>query len=67
MLLFCPLCANGLLAESEGGHGLRFQCQTCPYVHHIKKTISARKYMAMKEIDDVLGGEDAWENVDSTE
>eukprot|EP00123_Amoebidium_parasiticum_P002456 comp13710_c0_seq1/m.9379 comp13710_c0_seq1/g.9379 ORF comp13710_c0_seq1/g.9379 comp13710_c0_seq1/m.9379 type:complete len:109 (-) comp13710_c0_seq1:104-430(-) len=63
MLLFCPLCANVLMAENEGG-SLAFQCQTCPYIHKISKTISARKYMKMKEIDDVLGGEDAWENVD---
>ena len=29
--------------------------------------ISNRKYPKLKEVDDVLGGAAAWENVDSTE
>ena len=29
--------------------------------------ISKRKYPKLKEVDDVLGGAAAWENVDSTE
>ena len=29
--------------------------------------ISDKKYPKLKEVDDVLGGSAAWENVDSTE
>ena len=29
--------------------------------------ISSRKYPKLKEVDDVLGGAAAWQNVDSTE
>ena len=29
--------------------------------------ISSRKYPKLKEVDDVLGGTAAWENVDSTQ
>ncbi len=29
--------------------------------------ISSRKYPKLKEVDDVLGGAAAWENVDSTQ
>ena len=29
--------------------------------------ICYRKYPKLKEVDDVLGGAEAWENVDSTE
>jgi hypothetical protein len=29
--------------------------------------ITSRKYPKLKEVDDVLGGAAAWENVDSTE
>lgn len=29
--------------------------------------ISSKKYPKLKEVDDVLGGKEAWENVDSTE
>ncbi|KAI2666065.1 DNA-directed RNA polymerase III subunit RPC10 [Labeo rohita] len=55
MLLFCPTCGNVLIVE-EGQRCFRFACNTCPYVHNITR----------KEVDDVLGGSAAWENVDST-
>ena len=29
--------------------------------------ISSKKFPKLKEVDDVLGGKEAWENVDSTE
>lgn len=29
--------------------------------------MTSRKYPRLKEVDDVLGGASAWENVDSTE
>lgn len=66
MLLFCPTCSNILIVE-EGLSCFRFACNTCPYVYNIKQKMSNRKYPRLKDVDDVLGGAAAWENVDSTE
>ncbi|XP_055264956.1 DNA-directed RNA polymerase III subunit RPC10 [Moschus berezovskii] len=65
MLLFCPGCGNGLIVE-EGQRCHRFACNTCPYVHNVTRKVTNRKYPKLKEVDDVLGGAAAWENVDST-
>ncbi|XP_048248268.1 uncharacterized protein LOC124149986 isoform X2 [Haliotis rufescens] len=65
MLTFCPICANVLVVE-EGPKCLRFACNTCPYIQNITRKISHKKYPKLKEVDDVLGGGEAWENVDST-
>lgn len=67
MLTFCPTCANMLLVDhSRYGGGLKLYCQTCPYVYDITNTIRSEVKTAKKEVDDVLGGEDAWKNVDKT-
>ncbi|GFO44844.1 DNA-directed RNA polymerase subunit [Plakobranchus ocellatus] len=66
MLTFCPVCANVLVVE-EGPQSMRFACNTCPYVQNISRKISHKVYPKLKEVDDVLGGAAAWENVDSTE
>ena len=66
MLMFCPTCANVLVVE-EGSQCYRFACNTCPYVQNIKRKVTNRQYPKLKEVDDVLGGAAAWENVDSTE
>ncbi|XP_076249626.1 RNA polymerase III subunit K [Calliopsis andreniformis] len=66
MLMFCPTCGNVLRVE-EALAGLRFACNTCPYVFNIARRVSSRTYPKLKEVDDVLGGSAAWENVDSTE
>ncbi|XP_071141391.1 DNA-directed RNA polymerase III subunit RPC10-like [Mytilus edulis] len=66
MLLFCPTCANILVVE-EGQNCYRFACNTCPYIQNINRKIGNRKYPKLKEVDDVLGGSSAWENVDSTD
>uniref|UniRef100_A0A8B9IH97 DNA-directed RNA polymerase III subunit RPC10 n=6 Tax=Aves TaxID=8782 RepID=A0A8B9IH97_ANSCY len=65
MLLFCPACGNVLVAE-EGPRCHRFACTTCPYVRNVTRKVTSRKYPQLKEVDDVLGGAAAWENVDST-
>ncbi len=36
-------------------------------IYHFYLQISTRKYPKLKEVDDVLGGAAAWENVDHTE
>jgi DNA-directed RNA polymerase III subunit RPC11 len=42
-------------------------CQTCPYIYPISKPYVSRKEMERKQVEDVLGGADAWKNVDQTE
>eukprot|EP00118_Oscarella_pearsei_P026497 m.801 g.801 ORF g.801 m.801 type:complete len:87 (+) comp4901_c0_seq1:18-278(+) len=66
MLLFCPSCGNVLVIE-EGLRSFRFACKTCPYVHNVLGKVSSKTYPKLKEVDDVLGGKAAWENVDSIE
>jgi hypothetical protein len=45
----------------------RFECLTCPYHFVINKRYYERKYMKKKEVEDILGGKGAWDNVDKTE
>ncbi|XP_053784947.1 DNA-directed RNA polymerase III subunit RPC10-like [Desmodus rotundus] len=63
--LLCPGCGNALVVE-EGQGCLRLACNTCPYVRITSKETN-RKYLKLKEVDDVLGGEAAWETADSAE
>lgn len=66
MLLFCPTCANVLVVEEgTGSSSYQFACKTCPFIYSITKKISDKRYPKLKEVDDVLGGESAWANVDS--
>ncbi|EFQ86540.1 hypothetical protein PTT_18169 [Pyrenophora teres f. teres 0-1] len=45
----------------------RFVCLTCPYQFVIEGRYFERKYMKKKDVEDVIGGKDAWANVDKTE
>ncbi|KAG0045926.1 DNA-directed RNA polymerase III subunit RPC10 [Gryganskiella cystojenkinii] len=65
-MYFCPTCSNLLLVQS-GAVSQQLYCQTCPYVYPIAKTIVQRKRLDRKQVDDVLGGDEAWQNVDQTE
>ncbi|KAJ2769317.1 RNA polymerase III C11 subunit, partial [Coemansia linderi] len=38
---------------------------TCPYIYPIRKPIISRTILKRKEVDDVLGGEEAWKNVEA--
>eukprot|EP01006_Ploeotia_vitrea_P001724 TRINITY_DN105492_c0_g1_i1.p1 TRINITY_DN105492_c0_g1~~TRINITY_DN105492_c0_g1_i1.p1 ORF type:complete len:124 (+),score=51.87 TRINITY_DN105492_c0_g1_i1:25-372(+) len=64
---FCGACGNLLLLETDPEAGLQYTCQTCPYKFAVVQCIRRRKMLSRKEVDDVLGGEEAWANVDSTE
>ena len=46
---------------------MRFLCQTCPYIQTVRHAISKKLPLTRKKVDDVLGGEDAWKNVDQTD
>ena len=63
---FCPICGNLLLIE-EASDGMRFSCPTCPFVHNIDRKYTSKAKLKTKELDSVLGGADAWENVDKTQ
>ena len=66
-MLFCPVCANCLYAL-QGNEGLyELICKSCPYKHELQKQYIIKLALERKQMDDVLGGDAAWENVDSTE
>ncbi|KAL1922772.1 uncharacterized protein VTP21DRAFT_9148 [Calcarisporiella thermophila] len=65
-MLFCPSCGNLLLIQNQAD-GNQFYCQTCPYIFPVKQAYVNRTKFQRKEVDDVLGGPEAWKNVDSTE
>ena len=64
-MLFCPTCSNILLTEKTIAD-FRFFCKTCPYVFRVNQQFENTITLERKEVDDVLGGEDAWKNVDKT-
>jgi len=77
MMLFCPSCSNLLIITripsshcsrdtiSEAGSN-RFECRTCPYQMVLDKKYYDRKDFEFKKAEDVLGGEEAWKNVERT-
>ena len=66
-MLFCPTCANLLLIEKTLAD-LRFFCKTCPYIFLVDRKFETKMVtLERKEVDDVLGGKDAWVDVDQTD
>mmetsp|Transcript_20003 Transcript_20003/g.50881 ORF Transcript_20003/g.50881 Transcript_20003/m.50881 type:complete len:111 (-) Transcript_20003:784-1116(-) len=63
---FCPPCGNMLLLETVNGR-LRFYCQTCPYIYNLRATVSVEVPLEHKNVDDVLGGPEAWKNADQSD
>ena len=71
----CTLSSGGGGAGSDtegdapmsgvGDH--RLYCRTCSYVCGLPSKISKKINTKKKHVDDVLGGADAWKNVDKTE
>ncbi|KAJ1726985.1 RNA polymerase III C11 subunit [Coemansia sp. Benny D160-2] len=66
---FCPSCSNMLLVENGVGKNGEscLVCQTCPYMFPISATLVTRTILKRKEVDDVLGGEEAWRGVETVE
>ena len=55
--------------DDDDDGGLRLSCKTCPYSYAIRGTFWSKTDVPMrhkKRVDDVLGGDDAWKNVDTT-
>ncbi|XP_023025417.1 RNA polymerase III subunit K [Leptinotarsa decemlineata] len=67
MLEFCCFCSNLLFAEENLQGNVQFTCKLCPIYFRVKKLKLHKNYSELKKIDDILGGEEAWKNVDSTE
>ncbi|CAE7398586.1 POLR3K [Symbiodinium sp. CCMP2592] len=61
---FCPTCANLLVIEIGRGSSAAFRCRTCPYVYKIREKLSNKQVVIRKEVDDVLGGSEAWKDVE---
>eukprot|EP01027_Heterolobosea_sp_BB2_P010924 GEZU01015956.1.p1 GENE.GEZU01015956.1~~GEZU01015956.1.p1 ORF type:complete len:110 (+),score=8.69 GEZU01015956.1:74-403(+) len=66
-MYFCPIDGNLLLVENSADKTIRFWCQTCPYICHVSTKLTHKVRMKTKKVDDVLGGEEAWKNVDKTQ
>lgn len=74
MLLVCPQCSNILrVTKVPGGDPTethvgqnRFECITCPYQFVLDRRYYERTYLKKKEVEDILGGKGAWDNVDQT-
>lgn len=65
-MIFCPICSNCLLIE-RGALNLQFFCKTCEYTFPVMKEVKNVIQLQTKQVDDVLGGKDAWKNVDQTD
>lgn len=67
-MLFCPNCANvvTVLPSSSTGEN-KWTCPTCPFEFPMTRQVTSRVRLERKQVDDVMGGEDSWKNVDSTD
>ena len=64
-MLFCPTCSNILLTE-QSSDDMRFFCRTCPYIYRIEKKFESKMHLQRKEVDDVLGGSEAFKDASAT-
>lgn len=57
-----------MLNITSNPDGNRFECVTCAYMFPIVDDMKVfdRKSMPRKQVDDMLGGAGAWDNVDQT-
>jgi DNA-directed RNA polymerase III subunit RPC11 len=71
---FCPLDgtllqvqtpANNTGSTSASSNSI-FICSTCPFSCDIRHNFTNTTKLDRKEVDDILGGAAAWENVDKT-
>ncbi|ETS60282.1 hypothetical protein PaG_05833 [Moesziomyces aphidis] len=66
-MLFCPTCANCLIIQLDDQGNNKWSCHTCPYEFPIVRQMTTRLHLKRKEVDDVMGGEESWKNVDSAD
>ena len=66
-LLFCPRCANLCLLRQDHD-GTKLWCRTCPYVYRVLQRYASKGApLKKKQMQDVLGGADAWKDVATTD
>ena len=65
-MLFCPTCASLLLVE-KAASAFRFYCRLCPFVYYITTKITSVTTCERKQVDDILGGVEAWKDAPQTE
>ena len=69
----CPNCSNKLVisrgpsTDAYPSGQNRMECRTCPYQYFLERPFDDSRSMKRKEVEDVLGGDNAWENVDKAE
>mmetsp|Transcript_24338 Transcript_24338/g.36096 ORF Transcript_24338/g.36096 Transcript_24338/m.36096 type:complete len:108 (-) Transcript_24338:1023-1346(-) len=63
---FCPLDGTLLQVQLCPEAPTYWRCSTCPYSCSITTQVTNKIYPKRKEVDDILGGAAAWENVDRT-
>ena len=63
--VFCAVCGNLLLVEQN--ERLYLYCQACPYRFRLERPFTSSQTFERKQVDDVLGGAEAWKNVDQTD
>ena len=67
-MLFCPNCANVVTVSQSLSTGENtWACPTCPFHFPMDRQVTSRMRLERKQVDDVMGGEDSWKNVDSTD
>lgn len=70
MTSFCAVCEAVLqlkLDDSGGPSRMVLTCRTCEYKCAVKRDYSHAQPLGQRSrVDDVLGGDDAWQNVDQT-
>ncbi|KAK3248354.1 hypothetical protein CYMTET_42176 [Cymbomonas tetramitiformis] len=68
MQAFCPTCANLLMVEFFDLTGLRYACQTCPYVYNVDRKLAKKHSLhSDQKVEDVIGPPEEWELADKTE
>mmetsp|Transcript_12202 Transcript_12202/g.18723 ORF Transcript_12202/g.18723 Transcript_12202/m.18723 type:complete len:108 (+) Transcript_12202:134-457(+) len=64
---FCPLDGTLLQVQLSSESPTYWRCATCPYSCSITTQVTNKIHPKRKEVDDILGGAAAWENVDRTQ
>lgn len=63
---FCPRDGTLLMLDDMDG-STRFFCHLCPYMYRIRTPVVYEVRPERKAVDDVMGGEEAWANVDKAD
>ncbi|KAI8910906.1 hypothetical protein EDD86DRAFT_189203 [Gorgonomyces haynaldii] len=62
-MFYCPHCGNVLLLQEPE----KLKCQSCIFEYRIERALRRKVLFENKQVDDVLGGEEQWDNVDQTD